>query len=181
MDGVKHDDLYPYVMSYDWTGVLVEPLPDMFEKLVENYTLKDGLKFENSAIANSETVTMYRVPTEKIGTDGIPDWAEGCSTMVPKTHIEDIVTHMVEQEVKGISIAGLYEKYGNKFDFVQVDTEGFDYEIFLQLMQNGLTSDLYKIEIAHITYTKAVWMRWVLENHRYKTFIDGYDLIAYRF
>ena len=75
----------------------------------------------------------------------------------------------------------LYEKYGSDFDFVQVDTEGFDYNIFMQLLQRGLTSDVYKIEIGHITYTKTVWMRWVLEQQGYKTFIDGYDLIAYRF
>jgi FkbM family methyltransferase len=181
MDGVKHDDLYSYVMSYDWTGVLVEPLPDMFEKLVENYTLKDGLKFENSAIAEVETVIIYRVPAEKIGTDGIPDWAEGCSTMVPKSHIEDIVPHMVEQEVRGITISKLYEKYGKHFDFIQIDTEGYDFKIFLQFLQNGFSADLLKIEIAHITYTNAVWMRWQLEQYGYQTFIDGYDLIAFRF
>ena len=181
MDGVKHDDLYPYVMSYDWTGVLVEPLPDMFEKLVENYFLKNGLKFENSAIANTEDVTIYRVPQDKIGVDGVPDWAEGCSTLLPNNHIDEIVPHMVAEKVKGVTIQKLYEKYGREYDFIQIDTEGYDYNIFLQLLEQGLTADLYKIEVAHITYTKTVWMRWKLEQLGYKTFIDNYDLIAYRF
>jgi FkbM family methyltransferase len=181
MDGVKHDDLYPYVMSYDWTGVLVEPLPDMFDKLVENYSLKDGLKFENSAIADTEEVTIYRVPKDKIGVDGVPDWAEGCSTMLPANHIDEIVPHMVAENVVGITIPKLYEKYGRQYDFIQIDTEGYDYIIFMQLLEQGLTADLYKIEVAHITYTKTVWMRWRLEQLGYKTFIDNYDLIAYRF
>jgi FkbM family methyltransferase len=181
MDGVKHDDLYPYVMSYDWTGVLVEPLPDMFDKLVENYSLKDGLKFENSAVADAEEATIYRVPPEKIGVDGFPDWAEGCSTMLPANHIDEITPHLVGQKVNGITISKLYEKYGNHFDFIQIDTEGYDYEIFFQLLQNGFTAGLLKIEIAHITYVKAVWMRWKLDQMGYTTFIDGYDLIAYRF
>jgi FkbM family methyltransferase len=181
MDGVKHDDLYPYVMSYDWTGVLVEPLPDMFEKLVENYFLKNGLKFENSAIANTEDITIYRVPQDKIGVDGVPDWAEGCSTLLPNNHIDEIVPHMVAEKVKGVTIQKLYEKYGREYDFIQIDTEGYDYNIFLQLLEQGLTADLYKIEVAHITYTKTVWMRWKLEQLGYKTFIDNYDLIAYRF
>jgi FkbM family methyltransferase len=168
-------------MSYDWTGVLVEPLPDMFEKLIENYSLKGGLKFENSAIARDQIVTIHRVPPEKIGKDGIPDWAEGCSTMVPKIHIEDIVPHMIEQEVRGITIQQLYEKYDNKFDFIQIDTEGYDYEIFIQLLEQGFSANLLKIEIAHITYTTAVWMRWKLKEAGYETFIDGYDLIAFRF
>jgi FkbM family methyltransferase len=181
MDGVKHDELYDYVMANEnWTGVLVEPLPDMFEKLITNYTFKDGLKFENSAISDDGGPTeMWRVPPDKMSE--APEWADGCSTLVPQNYIADVVPHLVPQTVSTITINQLYEKYGNTFDFVQVDTEGYDYNVFIQLLQNGLRSDLYKIEIAHITYNKTVWMRWVLENHGYKTFIDNYDLIAYRF
>lgn len=180
MDGVKHDDLYSYVMSNNWTGVLVEPLPDMYEKLVANYASKDGLKFENSAISDTNGPTdIWRVPPEKMSE--VPEWADGCSTLVPQNYIGDIVPHLVPQKVETITINELYEKYDNDFDFVQVDTEGYDYDIFLQLLQNGLTADLYKIEIAHITYNKTVWMRWVFENHGFKTMLDNYDLIAYRF
>jgi len=182
MDGVKHDELYQYVSSNDWTGVLVEPLPDMFEKLIQNYQDHPGLKFECSAITNEDGLAqMSRIPTELIQDKVVPDWAEGCSTLVTDGYISDLLPHMVKETVRGITMKTLYDKYGSDFDLIQVDTEGFDYDIFLQLIQNGLTSDLYKIEIAHITYTKTVWMRWVLENHGYKTFLDGYDLIAYRF
>ena len=182
MDGVKHDNLYRYVQSNDWTGVLVEPLPDMFERLVENYENRSGLQFECSAITNNDGPTqIFRVPTELIGTEGVPDWMEGCSTLKKEGYIEDVLDKAVPVDINGITLKTLYAKYGDKYDFVQVDTEGFDYEIFMQLLQNGLTADLYKIEVAHITYTKTVWMRWVLENHRYTTFIDGYDLVAYRF
>ncbi len=182
MDGVKHDELYRYVVNNNWTGVLVEPLPDMFHRLLQNYQDRPGLKFECSAIADTDgPVVMNRIPIEKVQDSEVPDWAEGCSTMITEGYIDDLLPHMIRETVRGITLKTLYEKHGDKYDFVQVDTEGFDYNIFLQLIQNGLTADVYKIEIAHITYTKAVWMRWVLENHGYKTFIDGYDLIAYRF
>jgi FkbM family methyltransferase len=182
MDGVKHDELYRYVINNNWTGVLVEPLPDMFERLLQSYEDRPGLKFECSAIADEDgSVVMNRVPIEKVQDREVPDWAEGCSTLVTEGYIEQLIPHMVKEPVRGITLKTLYEKYGDKYDFVQVDTEGFDYNIFLQLIQHGLTADVYKIEIAHITYTKTVWMRWVLENQGYKTFIDGYDLIAYRF
>jgi FkbM family methyltransferase len=182
MDGVKHDDIYSYVVSNGWKGVLVEPLPDMFEKLLNNYQDHTGLQFECSAITNKPgKENIFRVPPELIGTEGVPDWMEGCSTLRPANYIDDVLNVAVPVEINGITIEQLYEKYGSQYDLVQVDTEGYDYDIFLQLIQNGLTADVYKIEIAHITYTKAVWMRWVLENHNYKTFIDGYDLIAYRF
>lgn len=182
MDGVKHDELYRYVTTNDWTGVLVEPLPDMFDKLIQNYLEYPGLKFVCSAITNQDgPIEMSRIPVEKVQAGVVPDWAEGCSTLVTDGYISDLLPHMVKETVRGITLKTLYEKHGAKYDLVQVDTEGFDYDIFLQIMNLGFTADLYKIEIAHITYTKTVWMRWILENNGYKTFLDGYDLIAYRF
>ena len=183
MDGVRHDELYPYVMSFDWTGVLVEPLPDMFERLVNNYSLKDDLKFENSAITETDGfIDMHRVPLEKIEAGSVPLWAEGCSTLVPHSHIEDVVSHMVAEKVRTISMETLIQKYSiSKIDFIQIDTEGYDYNIFMEIQKTNLRPDLFKIEIAHITYTKVPYMRWVLEQQGYKTFIDNYDLIAYKF
>ena len=182
MDGVKHDELYLYVKNYDWTGVLVEPLPDMFDRLIQNYQDHPGLKFECSAITDIDgPIQMSRIPIELVQNGTVPDWAEGCSTLNTDGYIADLLPHMVQETVQGITLKSLYEKHGDAYDFVQIDTEGYDYNIFLQLLQIGLTASLYKIEIAHITYTKAVWMRWQLEQQGYKTFIDNYDLIAYRF
>jgi FkbM family methyltransferase len=182
MDGVKYDELHHYIKNNPWEGVLVEPLPDMFERLTQNYQDNPRLNFVCSAIADTDgPAVMHRIPTEKLQDSDVPDWAEGCSTMITEGYFDNLLPHMVKETVNGITLKTLYEKYGDKYDFVQVDTEGFDYNIFLQLQDTGLTADIYKIEIAHITYNKTVWMRWVLDNQGYKTFIDGYDLIAYRF
>lgn len=183
MDGVKHDDLYTHVMNNEWSGVLVEPLPDMFERLVENYSDKMWLKFENSAIVSGDEteVTIYRVPPEKIKEQNLPDWLDGCSTIKTDGYLEEALQHMVPVTVNAMRYEELLQKYNtDKFDLIQIDTEGYDYEIFLQILKVGLTADLYKIEIAHITYSKAVWMQWVLGQAGYKTFIDGYDLVAYK-
>jgi uncharacterized SAM-binding protein YcdF (DUF218 family) len=48
-------------------------------------------------------------------------------------------------------------------------------------MDGVVNPSLIKVEIAHITYTNAVYMEYVMNQKGYKTFIDGYDLIAYRF
>jgi len=73
------------------------------------------------------------------------------------------------------------QKYNlHDVNFVQIDTEGYDFKIFMQ-MNGVIEPELIKVEIAHITYTNAVYMRYVLEQKGYKVFIDNYDLIAYRF
>ncbi len=183
MDGVSHDDLYINVMNNEWTGLLVEPLPDMFEKLIENYQLSPGfLKFECSAVSTTSGITtIYRIPPEKIGKE-VPDWADGCTTLHPENHIEELRPHMVEQTIRTLTFKELINKHSiTSTDFIQIDTEGSDYEIFLQILELEFLPSLFKIEIAHITYTKVPWMLWMLENRGYKTFIDNYDLVAYRF
>lgn len=179
MDGVSHDELNSYIQCFDWEGVLVEPLPDMFEKLVSNYDQKFGLEFECSAITETDGETeIYRVPP---GAENAPEWADGCSTLVPEKHIDFLVPMMVKEKVKTITLKTLVEKYHlQDVNFVQIDTEGYDFKIFMQ-MDGVINPDLIKVEIAHITYTNAVYMRYVLDQKGYKTFIDGYDLIAYRF
>jgi len=179
MDGVSHDDLHSYIMCFDWEGVLVEPLPDMFDKLITNYENKLGLKFECSAITEVDGETdIYRIPP---GTKNAPEWADGCSTLVPETHIDYLNAMRVPEKIKTMSMQTLVEKYSlYDVDFVQIDTEGYDFKIFMQ-MEGLISPELIKVEIAHITYTHAVYMRHLLEQRGYKVFIDNYDLVAYRF
>jgi FkbM family methyltransferase len=185
MDGVKFDDLYLYIKNFNWSGYLVEPLPDKFEKLMSNYQDVEGLSFECSAITNFDgEVEIYTVPQEKIDDGTVEEWAEGCSTLKPKTHIEHLTPHMVTKLVNAMTFDTFTKKWdieNNEIDFIQVDTEGSDYDIMMQIMNSGVRPKLFKIEIAHITYNKAVYIRWLLEKENYKTFIDGYDLVAYRF
>lgn len=185
MDGIKFDDLHLYIKNFNWSGYLVEPLPEKFNKLMYNYQDVGGLSFECSAITNFDgEVEIYTVPQEKIGDGTVQEWAEGCSTLTPKTHIEHLVPHMVPQIVNAITFNTFANKWNiqsNDIDFIQIDTEGSDYDIMLQIMDSNIRPKLFKIEIAHITYTKAVYIRWLLERENYKTFIDNYDLVAYRF
>jgi FkbM family methyltransferase len=185
MDGVKFDDLYLYIRNFNWSGYLVEPLPEKFEKLMNNYQDVEGLSFECSAITNFDgEVEIYTVPQEKIDDGSVEEWAEGCSTLTPKTHLEGLTPHMVPKLVNAMTFDTFSKKWSienSDIDFIQVDTEGSDYDIMMQIMNSGVRPKLFKIEIAHITYNKAVYVRWLLEKENYKTFIDGYDLVAYRF
>jgi FkbM family methyltransferase len=88
---------------------------------------------------------------------------------------------MVKEKIRTVTLKSLVEKHNlHDVDFVQIDTEGYDFKIFMQ-MDGVVNPSLIKVEIAHITYTNAVYMEYVLNQKGYKTFIDGYDLIAYRF
>ena len=186
MDGVSHDDMHMYVKNFNWRGYLVEPLPDMFDRLLTNYQDVEGLKFECAAIANNDgSAEIFRVPQTRIQEGHVEPWADGCSTMVPETHIQDVVKHMIPETIRSLTFDSFVRKWNiqsGDIDFIQIDTEGFDYEIAIQILNSNILPKLFKIEIAHITYTKSVYLKWLLETkHNYTCFIDNYDLIAYRF
>src|ERR1700722_3021383 len=49
-DGRFGDPLRQYILKYQWKGVLVEPQPDIFERLKANYAgLNNRISFENVA------------------------------------------------------------------------------------------------------------------------------------
>lgn len=50
-DGVRWDPLHDLILKHHLVGLLVEPLPDMFEQLKKNYVSESQLSFENVAIA----------------------------------------------------------------------------------------------------------------------------------
>lgn len=50
-DGLRNDPFREFIRR-GWQGILVEPLPDVFELLKRNYASQDGLTFVNAAISN---------------------------------------------------------------------------------------------------------------------------------
>ena len=61
-DGVRNDPIGPKVKKYGWHGVLIEPQPDLFEKLKENYRGYGGLHFENAAVSSVPgIVSLHKV------------------------------------------------------------------------------------------------------------------------
>src|SRR3954447_3434406 len=64
-DGVKQDHLRSFITASEWRGGMVEPLPWVFERLRSNYRGRNGLTFENAAIAASDgPVPFYYVPPD---------------------------------------------------------------------------------------------------------------------
>jgi len=145
-DGKRADPISPFVKRYGWKGILVEPLPDLFELLQKNYGNRDGLIFENIAITERDEVRkLTRIPVERIGTRGVPGWAFGASSLVPdKTRFtaqnspaelhQALTSAAVEVSVNCISLQALLDRHSvDAFDVLQLDTEGYDANILRQL------------------------------------------------
>lgn len=53
-DGEQWDHLRPFILTHAWRGVMVEPLPQAFERLRRNYDGIDRVALENAAIADHD-------------------------------------------------------------------------------------------------------------------------------
>ncbi len=138
-DGVRNDPVHAFIKKYNWTGILVEPLPDMFEKLKIAYQGNKELIFENVGISGqSGEMNFYFLPPQY----NDPDWLQQIGTFDPKAidlNLKNFPTLLEKIETRGIRTVTLKELLErnsvSEFDLLIVDAEGFEYEILSQLDQ----------------------------------------------
>ena len=184
MDGVSHDELYPYAYrNQDWSGLLIEPVPSYFEELKENYNFRDNLIFENVAIADTDELrTIYTVNREAINKSEVPFWCNGISTFNPTgptISAEGIKDKVVTQQVSCLQFEKLAVKYGIKsIDILQIDAEGHDYIVFNQIWNLGYRPKIIHIEIVQMSRDESQEIIDKLNDANYLTSINGDNLTA---
>jgi len=145
-DGIHNDPIHRFIRRDKWQGVLLEPQRYVFEKylrplykktkgiIVLNAALdvKDGSKpiykitVSNSRWAHGLTSFNKAVLEEAVRSGYVERQAkkEGCPLPVNK---EDYIT---EEQVECISTGTLIKRFTlETVDWLQIDTEGFDFEI----------------------------------------------------
>jgi FkbM family methyltransferase len=156
-DGITNDPITKYVKK-NYTGVLVEPVPYLFEKLKKNYSkIKNRLFFENSAIASKDgEAYFYRLKDSD--NCNLPAWYDQLGSfnkdvvLQHRKHIPEFDELFVEEIIKTISFESLLKKYGlKKIDLIHIDTEGYDYEIIKLIDFNKLEVEVLLFEHKHLS------------------------------
>ena len=194
-DGKFADPIYPHVRAKGWHGLLVEPLPDVFEILRSHYDGVPTLRFEQAAIVDEEEegapVSITRVPLADVQAmeeecQGRPDaemcrYAIGVGTLKPDDKSHWILAEKgVRQDVPAMSLATLLDKHGvTSIDLFQVDAEGYDGRIVMQLDLDKYRPALVQMEADHLGGQELgrIMLRFAEKGYRMRTF--GGDLVAY--
>jgi FkbM family methyltransferase len=185
-DGVMHDLIHKFIIDYEWQGVLVEPISYLFERLKENYKNISNLRFENSAISDkSEKKDFYRLSNST--EFELPDWAAGlgsfkleillnnCSTIEGFSH-----KLILKEEYNCITFSQLIKKHKiSEIDFLQTDTEGYDYEILKTIDFDKLKMKLILFEHCHLV-EKDYKSLWKMLRINYTLLSENGDTIAIR-
>jgi FkbM family methyltransferase len=145
-DGINHDPIHKFVKRDHWKGVLVEPQPDVFRyQLFPLYLRNAGIYMENIAISHeiglmdmfkisfcaerwATGLTTFHKPTlqDKVDRGDVDIIAKRKGIRVPSSKSEYI--NQVKVEAKTFEF--IRAKYQIKnVDVLQIDVEGFDFEV----------------------------------------------------
>jgi FkbM family methyltransferase len=187
-DGKFGDPLRKYILKYPWHGILVEPQPDVFVKLCENYApFADQLKFENVAIAEGQTtIAMYRLASG--AKSGVSDGTYRSSVvsacadvtarqlgirprdlerfLVPCTTLDDLII----------------KHHATDLDILQIDTEGYDWQVLKTLKFSNARPAIIQFEHGHLSHRDIDHAVRFLNSCAYRIFWGGWqsDTIALR-
>jgi FkbM family methyltransferase len=133
-DGRSNDSVYPFAREIGWSGILIEPVPYLFDRLVDNYRGAGGIAFENAALAEHDgRKCFYRL---RETADELPFWYDKIGSLNLETilrHrplIPNIDDYLLQEEVKCITFDTLVESHNvAKIDLIFIDTEGYDFNI----------------------------------------------------
>jgi FkbM family methyltransferase len=183
-DGVHGDPIRDLVLEHDLSGILVEPLPDLFAHLRQNYAGRVKLRFENAAIGAEEGVApIYRVCPD---TPGAPRWWFDLASFdrdvlmrhgIPAGVIETLM-------VPTTTFKALLARHGVSrmdVDLLQVDTEGYDGAVVRAALASGLRPGIINYESCHLPPRERYELRQLLKASHYH-FIDiDRDTLAVKF
>jgi len=179
-DGIYDDPIRKYIIKYKWKGIMLEPIPINFKKLIESYPIGNNIEFVNKAIFNKKGFQpIYTI--DKI-TSKMPKYAHLISSFYPKI----IQNHPISNdnittiEVECVTFNDLIREYNiTELDLLHIDCEGYDTEIIKSIDFSKIKPNIIMYEYIHTQSEANQQTKELLEREGYTTLQIGYDIIAY--
>jgi FkbM family methyltransferase len=154
-DGKTGDPFFPLATKYNLSGILVEPVPYLFERLKANYKNNSKVFFENVAIGDpKQGLKFFRLPENP----ELPVWHNQLGSfkkeiiLKHRFAIPDIENLIIEEAVEVISFEDLLKKYHLKFiSLLYIDTEGSDSDIIEAIDFTKISVESVLFEHKHLS------------------------------
>jgi FkbM family methyltransferase len=185
-DGLECDPIQRFIHRYRWSGILVEPQPDAFERLRRNYEKFPGLIFERTAIADQEcSLPLYKLK-EEFAHLFHSDRKTLCS--FDPEHITKHLSQRVDLrdalekvDIQCSTLSRLIEKHHvTKIDLLQIDAEGYDFIIIKSIDFSKVSPLIIHFEHAHLPATDKAECIQLLISKNYKVVVGAYDMTAFQ-
>lgn len=184
-DGKSNDPIHKHILNGNWKGILVEPVENIFNRLKENYkSVEQNLKFLNVAIGKSDGYsTFYAIKESESG--NVPHWYTHLGSfdkeviLKHKNVIPNIAELIEEKKVETKTFPSIMQSnYFPRFDLLQIDTEGFDYEILKMVDWAIFKPEVIIYEHRHLSKSDHKNSIALLKQNNYNVFLSGGDTMA---
>lgn len=183
-DGQAHDHLAPFIRAREWTGVMVEPVPFLYERLLRNYgDLNGRVALEHAAVADRDGRLPFYAPRERDAAGGdLPEWYPAIGSFSREAvlrharHIPDIEDRVELIEVPCLTFKSLCRKHTiDRIDLLAVDVEGYDLEILRQLDLDAQRPRVVIYEHYHLGDAEQAEARARFKAAGYQTMEEYFD------
>jgi len=180
-DGLRFDELRNFIIEFNTKALLVEPIPEYFLNLKNNYKDQNNIVLENSAISvDEEQKLMFKVDSKFY--ELYHDHVYGLSSFEKSHLIKHGIRnkHIISEKIKTISIKNLLKKHNFlDLDLLYVDAEGYDGEIIKEFIKTVETRPILIFEYVHIDYTIFKDVIKLLDQSNYKILRCCENVVAF--
>ena len=177
-DGIRTDPLYNYIKDFKWNGILIEPQKDAFISLKEKYAENEKIHLENIAIADTDgSKKLFKIKEDKVKYE----YELGMATFFPgRMFVNYPKEHITFEVVDCLTFSSLLKKYSIKeIELLQMDVEGYDYEIIKGIDFNYVKPKIIRYEHINLSYYDKRRCKKLLRSLGYGISESECDTTAY--
>jgi FkbM family methyltransferase len=177
-DGVLNDPLRKHLVLGGFAGVMVEPIPDIFEKMKDNCKEYKKVSFINCAISDKENSEFVLWVPKYINSGNYHQKASAdLKTLLKNAKI-------LHHDIKPINIPCttlklLMDSMGlETVDLLVVDAEGHDFNIIEKALEDFIEPSVIFFEVLHLSKIQRLKIRSLLKEYGYCFIEDLKDCLA---
>lgn len=184
-DGSHNDPLRQHLLRNGWSGIMVEPVPYVFERLRANYGAQKGVLLEQVAIGPIEgPIPFYHLAQT---TEALPQWYDQLGSFLRENIVKhaDLIPRLeeriLETMVESMTFESLCRKHHvRKLDLLHIDAEGFDYEVIKTIDFRAHAPDVLLYEHKHLSADDRAACEALLRSRDYESLASDADTICLR-
>lgn len=169
----------------DWTGMFVEPVGFVFERLKRHHGDSNRFIFENVAVGatTGEREFFYVSEDASARLDDLPVWHHELGSF-DRSHIVKhlgprIEPFIVAERIPCVRVAELLAKHDvDRIDLLSIDIEGFDYEVLSQIDLAAHRPSVIVFEHLHLSNDERRSAIALLDDHGYRRSEFQADTVA---
>ena len=177
MDGVTFDGTRGYINAYGWKGLFVEPIPEMFDRLVKSYEGVPGILFEQAAISTTDGETeMLRMPIGLVDGAVVHPAFAGMATLLPaRNGMSSEADRAIVQQygerirVPCLTLKTLLARHRiTEIDLLHIDVEGYDWAVLQQFDFTRYRPSIIRLEWTSLTESEQMSAAERLKQYDYQ-------------